>query len=255
MEKILLRPYFDVKPWGGDLLANIFGCKPHTGEAWIVSTIPSKESYIVGGDFDNKPLSEYIKTHHLALGLDKNEDFPVLIKLLDAKESLSIQVHPDDEYAISKGFHNGKYECWYVLDETTTNKVIFGIKKVDRSVLEKSIIDGKLEQYLNYKEIKKHDLLKVVPGTVHAIVGGSFFLEVQDPCDITYRLYDYNRLPKRELHIEDSLNVIYKKHKPVDLEKYSILDRENDFIIRIKNYNKFYFLVEKKTYKTYLIIL
>src|SRR5574344_1023000 len=249
MKSFELKPFFDVKPWAGDLLSKIFNCLPKTGEAWIVSAIPNKESKINGKNF-----SEFINQHYVEMGLKKDEQFPVLIKVLDANENLSVQVHPDDEYAIKKGFHNGKYEIWYILDENRSNKVIFGVKKVDRNTLKKAIDDGKLEDYLEYKSIKKHDLLKCTPGTVHAVMAGSFFLEVQDPCDITYRLYDYNRLPRRELHIEDGLNSIYKDHKQVDLNKYQIEDNKYYFNIHVKGYDKFYFKVEKITYKTFLII-
>ena len=197
----------------------------------------------------------FIKENFNELGLKENEEFPVLIKIIDAKEDLSIQVHPDDEYAKLKGFYNGKYECWYILPETTNNKIIFGIKdNTSKDNFKKAIEEGNLEQYLVYKDIKAKDYLKVIPGTVHAILGNTFILEVQDPCDITYRLYDYNRFPKRELHIEDSLNVIYKKKYPVDLEKYTVKDNEKSFIINIKSYNKFYIEVEKGSYKTYLVI-
>ena len=249
MMKYEIKPYFDVKPWGGSLLKKIYGCEDKTGEAWIVSAVKNKES-IVAGEF----LSSFVSKHYEELGLLKNEDFPVLIKLLDANENLSIQVHPDDEYAIKKGYKNGKYEIWYVLEENRSDKVVFGIKDVKRDDFEKALNKGEIDKILLYQSIKKHSLLKCLPGTVHAVLAGSFFLEVQDPCDITYRLYDYNRLPRRELHIKDGLNSIYKEHKPVDMDKYQIKDIGNSINIIIKNYDKFYFELEKKTYKTYLII-
>lgn len=249
MKKYELKPYFDVKPWGGKLLAKIFGCKDKTGEAWIVSAINGKESTIEG-----EALSSFVSKHFNEMGLSKDEQFPVLIKILDADENLSIQVHPDDEYAIKKGFNNGKYEIWYVLDENRSDKVIFGTKNLSREDFEKALRNGDIDKILIYQPIKKHSLLKCVPGTVHAVLAGSFFLEVQDPCDITYRLYDYNRLPRRELHIEDGLNSIFKTHKPVDLDKYQIKDLGKSIDILIKNYDKFYFELEKKTYKIYLII-
>jgi Phosphomannose isomerase len=251
MEKILLNPYFDVKPWGGNLLKEIFNTKPNTGEAWLVSAIKNKESTLI----DGTPLSSFIKVNYSRLGLKINEEFPVLIKLLDAKENLSIQVHPDNEYAQKKGYTVGKYEIWYVLDENHSKKVIFGLQNVSRNELEKALKNDDILNYLIYKDIHEHDLLKCTPGTVHAVLGSSFFLEVQEPCDITYRLYDYNRLPKRELHIEDGLNSIYKNHSKVDLEKYKILDNGKVIKVFIKNYDKFYFEIQKETYLTYLIIV
>ncbi len=251
MKKIELKPYFEIKPWAGTKLTEIFNAPKMAGEAWLVSAIKNKESRLENGE----ELSSFLKDHYEELGLKENEEFPVLIKIIDAKEDLSIQVHPDDEYAKSKGFNNGKYECWYILPETTNNKIIFGVKEnTSKDELKKAIEDGNLEQYLIYKDIKAKDYLKVVPGTVHAILSNTFILEIQDPCDITYRIYDYNRLPKRELHIEDSLNVIYKNKYPVDLEKYSVIDNKDTFVMYVKGYDKFYIEVEKSTYKTYLII-
>ena len=251
MKKIELKPYFEVKPWGGNKLTEIFNAPSSSGEAWLVSAIKNKESKLENGE----DLSLYTKENFKELGLKENEEFPVLIKIIDAKEDLSIQVHPDDEYAKSKGFNNGKYECWYILPETTNNKIIFGIKEnTSKEILKKAIEGGTLENYLIYKDITAKDYLKVIPGTVHAILRNTFILEVQDPCDITYRLYDYNRIPKRELHIDDSLNVIYKNKYPVDLKKYTVQDNEKTFVINIKGYERFYIEIEKETYKTYLVI-
>jgi len=250
MEKIELKPYFESKPWAGEIISKIFNAPKNSGEAWLVSAIKNKESRLI----NNLTLSEFVDKNNDLLGLKKDEQFPVLIKIIDAKENLSIQVHPDNEYALFKGYKNGKYECWYILDETRQKKIIFGLKSVDKNELEKAILDGNLEKYLNYKEIKPHDYLKVTPGTVHAILGGTFLLEVQDPCDITYRLYDYNRLPKRELRIEDSLNVIYKNHSFVDLEKYKILEKNDAFEIYIKGYNKFFVEIKKDDYKVFLVL-
>ena len=251
MKKIELKPYFEIKPWAGEKLTEIYNAPKMAGEAWIVSAIKNKESKLENGE----ELSSFLKNHYEELGLKENEEFPILIKIIDAKEDLSIQVHPDDEYAIKKGFHNGKYECWYILPETTNDKIIFGIKEnTSKEELEKAIKEGTLENYLIYRDIKAKDYLKVIPGTVHAILSNTFILEVQDPCDITYRIYDYNRIPKRELHIEDSLNVIYKNKYPVDLEKYTVIDKEKEFVINIKGYDKFYFEIEKGTYKAYLVI-
>ncbi len=251
MKKIELKPYFEVKPWAGEKLTNIFSAPKSSGEAWLVSCIKNKESKLENGEL----LSSFVKDHYEELGLNKDEEFPVLIKIIDAKEDLSIQVHPDDEYAISKGYKNGKYECWYILPETINNKIIFGVKEnTSKDELKEAIKKGMLEDYLIYKDIKAKDYLKVVPGTVHAILSNTFILEVQDPCDITYRLYDYNRLPKRELHVEDSLNVIYKNKGHVDLAKYAVIDNVDSFIINIKGYDKFYVEIEKGNYKTYLVI-
>lgn len=252
MQKIHLNPYFEVKPWGGDYLKNIFKIetKDNIGEAWLVSTIKNKESYLD----DKTPLSTFINNNLKALGLNSLNEFPILIKLIDAKEDLSIQVHPDDEYAKNKGFKNGKYECWYILDKTKNNSLIKGFKNISKEEFKNAILTNTLENYLNYINIKPQDLIEIFPGTVHAILKDTFLLEVQDPCDITYRLYDYNRLPKRELHIDDALNVIYKVKKEPLKKKFKIVDANISYFIKIVGFERFFFVINKFSYDTYLVI-
>lgn len=252
MQKIHLNPYFETKPWGGDYLKNIFkiDTKDKIGEAWLVSAIKNKESYLD----DKTPLSTFIKNNLKILGLNSLDEFPVLIKLIDAKDDLSIQVHPDDEYAKFKGFKNGKYECWYILDKTKNNTLIKGFKNISKEEFKNAILTNTLENYLNYVNIKPQDLIEIFPGTVHAILKDTFLLEVQDPCDITYRLYDYNRLPKRELHIDDALNVIYKDKKEPLKKKFKILDKNISYFIKIVGFERFFFVINKFSYDTYLII-
>lgn len=253
MLKIHLNPYFESKPWGGTYLNKLFKLPldKKIGEAWTVSTILNKESKLDNGE----TLSNFVTNNLSLLGLKSLDEFPVLIKLIDAKKDLSIQVHPDDEYAISKGYKNGKYECWYILKETKNNKIIYNLNKVlSKEELKEIINNGKLENCFNYKTIKVGDLIKITPGTIHAILNNTFLLEVQDPCDITYRLYDYNRVPKRELHIEDSLNVIYKNKKEIDTNKFKIFDENNVISIKIFNFCRFFFEINKLNYQTYLII-
>jgi mannose-6-phosphate isomerase len=247
---IELHPYFESKPWAGDKLKNIFNLSQSVGEAWILSAIKGKESKLDDGSL----FSEFVKKNRAILGLNSNDEFPTLIKIIDAVRDLSIQLHPDDEYALKKGYKHGKFECRYVLEESKAKEVIDGIKDVPKEDLKKAIFNKTLTKYLIYKKIKPGDLIKIVPGTVHAILGGSFFLEVQDPLDVTYRLYDYDRLPRRELHIQDSLNMIYKSKSPCDKDKYSIEDVGDSYKVSIKNYDKFFIKVLKNSYKTFLIV-
>lgn len=251
MYKIHLNPYLENKVWGGNKLAEFFNSdKTNIGEAFIVSTIKGKESYLDNG----LSLSNFVSSNLKELGLNSLDEFPVLIKLIDAADDLSIQVHPDDTYAISKGLKKGKFEMWYILKETKNNKIIFGLKNIERSKFEKAIHDGKILDYINYLDIKEKDILKVTPGTVHAILKNTFLLEVQDPSNVTYRLFDYNRIPKRELHVEDSLNVIYKKKDVVDTNKFTIEEDNNYFFIKINGFCKFFFQISKKQYNTFLVI-
>lgn len=136
-------------------------------------------------------------------------DYPLLVKIIQANDTLSIQVHPDDDFAVQlegKG-NRGKTECWYVLDADSDSKLVYGIKPgFSKEVLSKAITENKLEDYLEFVNVKKGDFIYIPAGTVHAIGKGLRLLEVQQSCDLTYRLYDWGR--GREVHIEKGLSVI-----------------------------------------------
>lgn len=205
---LFLEPHFEFKPWAGEDLKNIYDCPESCGEAWIVSGYKNKSSIIKNGKFKNKTLRWLWNSHPSLFGNYNEKEFPLLLKLISSKENLSVQVHPNDDYALKKHNALGKYECWYVLPETKAPSITLGVN-VKNSVEMKSVLDeGLIEQFLINKQIEKDDLIIVEPGRVHAIHGNSFFLETQESSNITYRLYDYNRIPKRPLHIDDALNVI-----------------------------------------------
>lgn len=211
---LFLKPYFEVKPWAGDELEKIYDCPKGTGEAWIVSGYNKKSSIITNGKYKGETLRHLWRKHPELFGDFPDKEFPLLIKLISSKSDLSVQVHPNDDYALRKSNQLGKFECWYILEETKADSVTLGVNVKNALELKEIIDKGILEDYLINKEIRKDDLVIVEPGRVHAIQGNTFLLEVQESSDITYRLYDFNRLPKRELHIEDSLNVIdYNNNK------------------------------------------
>lgn len=136
-------------------------------------------------------------------------DYPLLVKVIQADDTLSIQVHPDDDWAVKlEGEGNrGKTECWYVLDAAPDAKLVYGIKEgYSNEVLAKAITENKLEDYLEFVNVKKGDFIYIPAGTVHAIGAGLRLMEVQQSCDLTYRLYDWGR--GREVHIEKGLAVI-----------------------------------------------
>lgn len=152
-------------------------------------------------------------THKAAIQKDffseLGSDFPLLIKIIKAESALSVQVHPDDSTAkiLETSKDVGKTECWYVLDADENTKLVYGLKEnYSSEVLKKAIDTNTLEDYLNLQSVKKGDFIFIPSGTVHAIGGGLTLLEVQQSCDITYRLYDWGR--PRELHIEKSLKSI-----------------------------------------------
>ena len=205
---LFLAPYFEVKPWAGEELNKIYDCPESTGEAWIVSGYNNKSSIILNGPYEGKTLRWLWANHQELFGDFDDLEFPLLLKLISAKEDLSIQVHPNDDYALKTKNSLGKFECWYILPETKAKDVTVGINAKNNIDLKKIIKNNQIEEFLIKKEIKPKDLVVIDEGRVHALHGGTFVLETQESSDITYRLYDFNRLPKRELHIEDSLNVI-----------------------------------------------
>jgi len=238
---LFLKPYFEYKPWGGDKLDKIYQCGEGAGEAWIISGYKGKSSIIKNGIYKGKTLYEIWKTEPQLFGGYNEKEFPLLVKLIDAKENLSVQVHPNDEYALKRHNSLGKFECWYILPGTTSDSVVCDLL-VDRSNDIKQAIDNKnLEQFLVHRKIKENDLVIIEPGTVHAIEKGTFLLEIQESSDLTYRLYDYNRLPKRELHINDSLNVIVNnsKRNPVySFDKTDSFKNEHFNIYKLDNKGK-----------------
>lgn len=205
---LFLKPHFEFKPWAGDDLKKIYDCPDSCGEAWIVSGYKNKSSIIKNGKFKNKTLRWLWNSYPSLFGDYNEKEFPLLLKLISSKENLSVQVHPNDDYALKKHNSLGKFECWYVLPETKATSVTLGVN-VKNSIELKSVLDnGLINQFLINVPIEKDDLIIVEPGRVHAIHGDAFFLETQESSDITYRIYDFNRMPKRPLHIDDALNVI-----------------------------------------------
>ena len=203
--------------WGGSRLADEYG-KGARGEkiaeSWELTCRADGDNVISGGEYDGALLSKYIKDNPSAVGSKYSGDgFPLLIKLIDAEADLSIQVHPDNEYAREHTTDLGKTEMWYIVDAAPNAHIIYGMKdKYPRKVVEKAIKDGTLEELMNYVPVKRGETYFIPSGTVHAICRGILIAEIQQNSNITYRVYDYNRRQPdgslRQLHIEDALNVI-----------------------------------------------
>ena len=213
---IKLKPVFHEKIWGGRKLETEFGYKiPEggIGECWAISAHPNGDCLIEGGAFAGKHLSELWAEHRELFGGAEGDVFPLLIKILDAKDDLSIQVHPDDAYAAEhENGSLGKTECWYVLDCDEGATIIVGQRARDRAEAAQMIEEGRWSDMLNEVPIHKGDFFQIDSGTVHAIKGGTLILETQQSSDVTYRLYDYDRPGTdgklRPLHIEQSLDCI-----------------------------------------------
>lgn len=184
----------------------------HIGECWGVSAHPHGDCVVAGGEYAGMTLSRLYGEHRELFGGIQAEEFPLLIKIIDAEADLSIQVHPDDTYAKEhEGVPFGKTECWYVMDCPENAALVIGHHAKTREELADMVARDEYEELIRRVPVKKGDFLQIEPGTVHAITGGFLLLETQQSSDITYRVYDYGRLvdgKPRQLHVNKSIDVI-----------------------------------------------
>lgn len=217
-EPFVLRPVGKDYLWGGSRLNDDFSkqiAMEPLAETWECSTHPDGPSLVGSGRYEGRTLSEVLKENPQYLGTHPRTkgELPILIKFIDAKQDLSIQVHPDDEYArIHENGSLGKTEMWYVLDASKDASLIYGFHHdVDRETLRKSLLEGTVEKYLQKVKICKDDVFYIEAGTVHAIGAGALIAEIQESSNLTYRMYDYDRIDKngqkRPLHLEKALQV------------------------------------------------
>lgn len=209
---IFLYPYFDYKIWGGNKLKDFgYSGNEKVGEALMISALNDKESKVISGIFNGQKLSNVFNNNKELFGCYAGS-YPLLTKIIDANDDLSVQVHPDNDYAMKKFGKLGKTECWYILDCHPNSKLVYGSKEKDIKKIERYITENKWDKFLNFVDVKKGDIFYVPSGTIHAITKGILTYEIQQSSDLTFRLFDYNRLEKdgnpRELHIEDSLKTI-----------------------------------------------
>jgi len=217
MYPLIMAPYFrhgSDTPWGGSMLKDLFmkdSPDDMTGEALEVSALEGRESVVLNGSCAGHTLTGMIKLWGKELTGDIEGEFPLLIKLLDAKELLSVQVHPDDAYAgANEGGKLGKTEAWVVLSCEPDTKLAYGIDTNGRDLRE-MVAAGDIEKALNWVTVRPGDVLYIPAGTVHALGGGIQCYEVQQSSDVTYRFWDWGRVGKdgkaRELHTEKALDV------------------------------------------------
>ncbi|MBO7674686.1 MAG: class I mannose-6-phosphate isomerase [Atopobiaceae bacterium] len=213
---IFIQPVFHEKLWGGRRLESDYGYElPDglVGECWAISAHPNGDCHIVGGAWDGCTLSELWADHRELFGGLEGEQFPLLIKILDAQDDLSIQVHPNDDYAYEhENGSLGKRECWYILDAKEGGDIVVGQRAQDRDEFAQMVDEGRWDDLLNKVPIARGDFFQIDPGTVHAILGGTLVLETQQSSDVTYRVYDFDRRQPdgslRELHIAQALDVV-----------------------------------------------
>lgn len=221
----LLRPAGKDYLWGGTRLKDDFGKnlpREVLAETWECSTHPDGPSMVASGFHNGQSLAEVLREYPEYMGNhykerenhpDRPGELPILIKFIDAKQNLSVQVHPDDAYAKAhEAGELGKTEMWYVMDAAKDAELVYGLRwDTEKDVLRKSIREGTIEKYLQKVKIKKDDVFYIEAGTIHAIGAGALIAEIQENSNLTYRLYDYDRIDrngkKRSLHIEKALEV------------------------------------------------
>lgn len=214
MEPIFLAPNFQKKIWGGRKLETQFNYDipaGDIGEAWVISAHPHGPSTIENGPLKGKTLDVAYKENPEYFGNPKDPVFPLLTKILDANDSLSVQVHPDNEYARIHEGELGKTECWYVLSAEPGSYLIYGHHAKTKEELQQMIEAGDWDKLLRKVPVKAGDFFYVPSGTIHALTKGIVVLESQQSSDTTYRLYDYDRVDaftgeKRELHLQQSID-------------------------------------------------
>lgn len=215
VKPLFLAPVMQEKIWGGNRLAQEYGYdipSDHTGECWAISAHPNGVSTVKNGPFKGMGLDELYHSHPEVFGYPKDQVFPLLIKILDANEWLSVQVHPDDTYALAHEGELGKTECWYILSADEGAEIIYGHQAKSKEELEAMIAVGDWEHLLTRIPVKAGEFYYVPSGTMHAIGKGIMILETQQSSDTTYRVYDFDRKDDqgqgRELHLRQSVDVM-----------------------------------------------
>lgn len=202
MLPFLLQPYLKKVIWGGSSLATFKGLScslDSVGESWEVSAMPGCESIVASGEFAGTSLADLCRSHGRELLGDadferRGGSFPLLIKFIDAADDLSVQVHPTDELAARRHGCLGKNEMWYIIATQPGSRLAAGFRHlIDIRTFERSVADGSFNQALAWHDTHPGDAFYIPTGCVHAIGRGNLLLEVQQPSDITYRIYDYDR--------------------------------------------------------------
>jgi len=243
MEILKMVPALKDYIWGGTKLVTKWGKKAEgkVAESWELSTHRDGPSGI-----DGRPkvtLRDVVNAENMGSncwGLDR---FPVLIKLIDAEQKLSVQVHPADEYALVREGDLGKTEMWYIADCEEGSGIYLGFSRdVSKEEVERAIADGSIEGLLNFIPVKKGDSFLIEAGTIHTICAGVTICEIQQNSNVTYRVYDYNRVDKsgrkRKLHVEKALDVLsFKKYLPRGRKEDNVLASCKYFTVEERSFS------------------
>mgnify|MGYP001042071391 CR=1 FL=1 len=215
---IRLHPLFAPKLWGGNRIRAIYGdhVSSKIGECWGLSAHKSASNLVANGPYAGTTLRELYQKERPLFGNYPAPEFPILMKLIDAADDLSIQVHPNEAYAQKSEHQHGKDECWYVLDAAGDASIIIGHNASSSEEFLRFVENGDYEGLMQRHPVKPGDYFYIPAGTVHAICKDTLLFEVSQSSDLTYRLYDYDRLNDgrpRELHLEKALAVIDYQNK------------------------------------------
>ena len=253
------KPIYKDKIWGGQKIKTELGMDygelPNCGEVWVVSGVKGNESVVTEGFLKDNELNELVEVYMADLVGEKvfdkfGEEFPLLIKFIDANDWLSIQVHPDDDLAKKRNIGQGKTEMWYTLGADENTQLISGFnREMDKETYLKNLERGTLKEIMNFEDVKRGDVFFMPAGRVHAIGPGMLLAEIQQTSDTTYRIYDWDRIQidgtKRELHTEEALDAIDFKHHQeyktlydVEMNKSSEIINCDKFITNIVEFDK-----------------
>ncbi|MDR4939565.1 mannose-6-phosphate isomerase, class I [Bacillus wiedmannii] len=235
-EPLFFQPVLQERIWGGESL-NEFNydlSSKTTGECWGISAHLNGPSIVKSGKYKGLTLKQLWDEYRILFGNYKSEQFPLLTKILDAKKDLSVQVHPNDEFAnIHENGELGKTECWYIIDCKKNAEMVYGHTAQTKEEFEGMIKNNQWNRLLRRVPIKPGDFFYVPSGTIHALCEGTLVLETQQSSDTTYRVYDYDRIDsdgnKRDLHVEKSIAVSMIPHE--DYKVYPDIKEENGVII------------------------
>ena len=220
--------------WGGKYFKDVLNLTKEDkdfGELWTISGYKDFPSTIKNGKYQGVTLDKLYKEHHDLFATSTAAEFPILVKMIATSADLSVQVHPDDEYA-KKDNDLGKTESWLIIN-SDHGRIVYGHNQIDKANLEKMARSGDFS-FLKYHDVKRGNFVPVPAGTIHALGKGLVLLEVQQSSNLTYRLYDYNRKDKngnlRELHLDKSLDVI-KVPNDVTIDDTDYLDSRDDYVL------------------------
>lgn len=245
MELVKLKPGVKDYIWGGTYFKafNKGTNLDRVSECWELSVRDNDSSIIASGKDEGKRLVDVLTKEDIGPVMDRFPYFPLLIKLIDAKENLSVQVHPSDDYALKYEQSFGKSEMWHIISADENSGLYVGLNKdYSKEEIEKALKEGTILECLNFYKVKPGDTFVINPGTIHAIGAGVRLIEIQQNSNLTYRLYDYNRVDKdgnpRELHIKKALDVIdYHQFKVVKTGDELLADNKY-FTVKEVNFDK-----------------